>query len=299
MLVAVLGPTASAKSEVALAVAERIGARLLSVDSMQVYRGMDIGTAKPTLDERRRIPHGMIDLVCPEHEFTVAEFQRVARAFIDDLPARPVVIAGGSGLHFRAVVDPLTFAPSDPVLRGELESQPTEALVAELVGADPDAGAHVDLANRRRVVRAVEVWRLTGRTPTRRATGAEASDVAAYRPKLAFRAVAFDPGEQIRERIERRVAAMRAAGLLEEVASLAGRLGRTSGQAVGYKELLPVVSGEVPADVGFAAVADATMRLARRQRTFFRRDPRISWLEWSDDPAVRLERCLTGLELPR
>ncbi|MGB8361250.1 MAG: isopentenyl transferase family protein, partial [Acidimicrobiia bacterium] len=148
-----VGPTASGKTSLAIEVALRLGAEVISVDSMQVYRGMDIGTAKPTIIERRGVTHHMIDVVEPEDEFSVAEFRRLARRVMVEAD-RPLIVAGGSGLHFRAVVDPMSFAPTDPELRAELEATPLDGLVDELRAVDEESGTRVDLANKRRVVRA-------------------------------------------------------------------------------------------------------------------------------------------------
>lgn len=274
-----LGPTAAGKSEIALRLAEEIGAPILSVDSMQVYRHMDIGTAKPSRQERARVPHHMVDLVEPEETYSVARFQREARAIMEGLPA--VVIAGGSGLHFRAVVDPMTFPPEDPELRRELESLVDPA--AELRAIDPALPPTFDLANRRRVIRALEIFQLTGRTPSARMASAEAQALTAHRSLLPFTAVGLDPGALLPARIERRLARMRDDGLLAEVASLRGRMGRTAREAVGYRELMDVVLGATDEDEGWVRSLRATADLARKQRTFFRRDPRIRWIEWSPD----------------
>jgi tRNA dimethylallyltransferase len=296
-VIAILGPTASGKSAVALAVAEGIRGMVLSVDSMQVYRGMDIGTAKPTRAEQARIPHAMIDLAEPEDEYTAAEFQREGRRVLAE-SGGPAVVVGGSGLHFRALVDPLEFAPHDRSVRAAVDLLGPVAARAELLAADPAAGRHLDLANPRRVGRAVEILRITGLTPSARAGGAGRRAVEEYRPLLAFRAFGLDPGERLPGRVADRLAGMREAGLLEEVRSLASRLGRTAAQAVGYRQLLPVATGHLAAETGFAAAERATLALARRQRTFFRRDPRIAWLDWSADPFELAERILAGREVP-
>jgi tRNA dimethylallyltransferase len=264
----------------ALRLAEDVEAEILSVDSMQVYRGMDIGTAKPDRRTRARVPHHMIDLVEPEEEFTAAEFQRRARTFL----RRRVILVGGSGLHFRAVVDPLTFAPSDFEMREKLDRRPLLENIAELRRIDPDADRHVDTTNPRRVVRALEIYHLTGRTPSQRAASEEAQAVRSYRSLFDFTAVGLDPGPRLADRVAGRFAGMLAAGLLDEVRALAPRLGRTASQAVGYKQLLPVVQGEEQEDTGVAEAVKATLRLAKHQRTYFHRDPRISWVPWSEDP---------------
>ncbi len=297
MIGAILGPTASGKSEIGLALAVQHGGSIVSVDSMQVYRGMDIGTAKPTPEERVDVPHYMVDLVEPEDEFTVADFQAAGRCVLHgNVAAGPFWIVGGSGLHFRALVDPMDFPPTDPEVRAGLSGLEHAELTAKLVGVDPDAASHVDLANPRRVVRALEIHELTGDTPSTRATRPEAAALREYRAMVEVRAVGFDPGEALPSRVEERCDRMLAAGLLEEVAVLAGRLGPTARQAVGYKELLPVVAGEIDVDEGRARVVAATLALAKRQRTFFRRDPRIRWLPWSDDPGSRVEQATEVFE---
>jgi tRNA dimethylallyltransferase len=259
-------------------VAQRLGADILSVDSMQVYRGMDIGTAKPSGDDRAGVAHHMLDLVEPEDEFSVAEFQRVARRVLET-SEQPVVIAGGSGLHFRAVVDPLEFPPHDQDLRAELELSVPDDLRAELIDADPAAGDLVDLDNPRRVIRAVEILRLVGATPTQRAGTSAAVAVRNYQARHPVVAVGIDPLDRLALRIEVRLDSMLDRGLLEEVTALGGRLGRTAAQAVGYKELIPVVEGRQTVGAARSAALAATLGLARRQRTFFRRDPRIVWLD--------------------
>ena len=287
-----LGPTASGKSQVALELAESVGAEIVSVDSMQVYRGMDIGTAKPTPADRGRVTHHMIDVADPSQAFTVAEFQQAGRTHLAVAEEGvPVVVVGGSGLHFRSLVDPLEFPPSEPEVRAEVEALPAQDAVVELLDADPGAASHVDLANPRRVARALEVLRITGVTPSERAAGSAATDVRAYRPRIPFVAVGLDPGDGLPGRATARFDAMLESGLLDEVAGLAGRLGSTASQAVGYRQLAAVVEGTRPLDEGRRRGIDATTALAGRQRTFFRRDPRIRWVEWDDDPAVRLARA--------
>jgi tRNA dimethylallyltransferase len=276
-------------------VAEEIGGEVISVDSMQVYRGMDIGTAKPTLLERRGIPHHLIDIVEPEQVFTVAEFRRQGRTVMSEAEV-PMVIAGGSGLHFRALVDPMSFAPGEPEVRRRLEALDDEALIAELLGADPAAGDHVDMANRRRVIRAVEVLRLTGETPSGRAATAEAEKLRRYEAEVPFRAVGLDPGDELEQRVESRLQEMRSGGLVEEVRRLSDRLGPTARAAVGYREILSHLEGELDLDEAFELAARNTMQLARRQRTWFQRDPRIRWIPWVSDPSELTERALEVLE---
>ena len=293
-MLAILGPTASGKTEVAIRVAERLGAEILSVDSMQVYRDMDIGTAKPDVIEQRGIRHHMIDVVDPESDFSVAEFRRQARLVIASADS-PIIITGGSGLHFRALVDPMSFAPTDTDLRSELEGVHLSDLVAELIAADTAAGSEVDLANRRRVVRAVEILRLSGETPSGRATTMEAEKLRDYRPEIDFTAIGLDAEDATETRVERRLAQMKEDGLTDEVRGLLDRMGRTARGAVGYRELADHLEGNTSEDDAYRLSAGNTKKLARRQRTWFRRDPRIRWIPWVESVDERTERALEAL----
>ena len=251
---------------------------------MQVYRGMDIGTAKPTAAEQERVPHAMVDVTEPDVDYTVSMFQSEARAVLTASDA-PVLIVGGSGLHLRAVIDPMDFLPTDPSVRAELEAGNPAAFVEELVAADPSAGRHVDLDNPRRVIRAVEVLRLTGRTPSEIASDPRRARVARYESEFSCRIVGVDrPG--LDDAIDRRLEDMVERGLLDEVERLLPRLGRTAAQAVGYKELIPVVRGERSLEDGIADAKAATRRLARRQRAWVRRDPRTEWFDSLRDDVV-------------
>lgn len=254
---------------------------------------MDIGTAKPSLADQARVEHHLIDLVDVEEEFSVAEYQSQARDLLVLFPE--VFLVGGSGLHFRSIVDPLDFPPTDRSLRSELENlaDPVEVLV----GADPDAGSVVDLANPRRVVRALEILELTGQTPIERSRQAGRAAVMTYEPFLDFRAIAIDPGEGLNERVDQRVASMREAGFWEEVDRLRHRLGRTAGGAVGYRQLAAAQRGDLSPEEGWDQTRSATAQLARRQRTFFRRDPRIDWRPWKDDLGQRIDDASRALHL--
>ena len=286
-----LGPTASGKSEVGLRLARDIGAEIISVDSMQVYRGMDIGTAKPTEADRALVAHHLVDVVDPDVDYTVAEFQRQGRAVLDAAAGRsqPAVIVGGSGLHFRALVDPLEFPPSDPAVRATVDEMPPAVARAALLAADPDAAASVDLDNPRRVQRALEIIHLGGDTPSLRAASESAAAVRHYQSRYPLIAIGLDSGPELATRVRARFGRMLDDGLLDEVAAL-GRLGRNAGQAVGYKELAPVIAGEATIEEATEEAIEATMRLAKRQRTFFRRDPRIRWIEWDPDADTFYER---------
>ncbi|MDH3471324.1 MAG: tRNA (adenosine(37)-N6)-dimethylallyltransferase MiaA [Acidimicrobiia bacterium] len=294
---AIVGPTASAKSESAMHVALATGAEIVSVDSMQVYRGMDIGTAKPTPEDREAVPHHLVDIADAAVEFSVAEFQSAGREVLADLAQRdvPALIAGGSGLHFRALVDPMDFPSTDPAVRAELENlEPAEAR-QRLESVDPAVAEVVDMDNPRRVVRALEVYEVTGETPSMRAATPRAEAVRSYRPIGPIRVIGLDPGEALRGRVESRCQAMVEAGLVDEVAALKARLGLTARQAVGYREMLGVLEGESTPEAAMASMVQATLAVAKNQRTFFRKDPRVQWLPWSDDGATRSESVAKAL----
>jgi tRNA dimethylallyltransferase len=287
-----LGPTASGKTEVAIRLAEELDAEIVSVDSMQVYRGMDIGTAKPTMLERRGITHHLIDVAEPEDDFSAAEFRRLGRRVLSESRVPVLIITGGSGLHFRSLVDPMSFAPTDRELRAELEGREEGGLVEELLTVDPAARSYVDLANSRRVIRAVEIYQLTGETPSKRAGTALAEDVRRYVPEVGFEAVGIDPDGALETRVDLRLARMREGGLIDEVRRLAPRLGRTARGAVGYREIISALDDEMPMDEAFARASTNTKKLARKQRTWFQRDPRIRWIPWIEDLDQRTRRVL-------
>ena len=295
-VLALVGPTAAGKTEVALEVAERLGAEVVSADAMLVYRGMDIGTAKPTPGERARVPHHLVDLVDPGEEFSVARFQPLARAAITEVLGRQRVplLVGGSGLYFHAVVDEFVFPPTDPAVRARLEAEAAEVGLAELyqrlATADPPAAARIQPGNLRRTVRALEVMELTGR-PFSSFRAAMDAPVSRYRLTV----LGLDPGtELLRARVAERVSAMAAAGLVDEVRRLAERpLSRTARQALGYKELLDAMEQSTPVAEALEAVVRRTRAYARRQLAWFRRDPRVRWSTLPPGP----ERAALALEL--
>ncbi|MGH2731206.1 MAG: tRNA (adenosine(37)-N6)-dimethylallyltransferase MiaA [Actinomycetota bacterium] len=273
---AIVGPTAVGKSEVAVEVAERVGAEIVSVDSMQIYRGMDAGTAKPGSELRARVRHYLLDVVEPDHWVTVAEFQLLAREAIQEIAARgrlPLLV-GGSGLYFRAVVDDLEFPPRAPEIRHALEAKAEEvgarALHARLAELDPAAAARIEPGNLRRTVRALEVIELTGR-PFSDNDSWERYD-SVY--ELAVAGLTR-PREDLWARIEERVDRMLAAGLLEEARALDDRgLGPTARQALGYRQVLDESADDVR-----EGIIRATKRFARRQESWFKADPRITWYD--------------------
>ena len=269
--------------------AKRTGAEIVSVDSMQVYRGMDVGTAQPTVLERREVRHHMIDVVEPEVDYSVSEFSDAGRRILDGAKIS-LIIAGGSGLHFRSLVDPMSFAPTDPEVRSRLDDVPLDTLRTELESIDATAATHVDVHNKRRVVRALEVYHLGGGTPSERAETGEAQRLRRYDADYEFRAFGLDPGEMTEKLISERLQRMVQGGLVEEVRGLASRLGRTARAAVGYREILDALSGNWSMERAFEEIARNTRKLARRQRTWFQRDPRVQWIPWSQDPNQMCDR---------
>ena len=279
-MLAVVGPTAAGKTELALALAGRLGAEVVSADAMLVYRGMDIGTAKPTPAERARVRHHLVDLVDPGEEFSVARFQPLARAAIAAVldRGRLPLLVGGSGLYFHSVVDDFVFPPTARAVRARLETEAAEvglpAMYHRLEVADPPAAARIQPGNLRRTVRALEVIELTGR-PFSSFRAAMDDPVSRYRLTV----LGLDPGaEALRARVAARVAAMARAGLVDEVRRLADRpLSRTARQALGYKELLDAMEQGTPVPDALDAVVRRTRAYARRQLAWFRRDPRVRW----------------------
>lgn len=288
-----MGPTASGKSAVAVAVAERHGdIDLVSIDAMQVYRGMDIGTATPTADDRRRVRHHLIDLIDPTEEFTVAEFQQHYEATQAAIAAsgRRAVLVGGTGLYHRVVIDRLTLPGEWPALRHRLEldagpgGRSTPTLHQLLARIDPPAAARMEPTNTRRVVRALEVCLGSGRPFSSYGPGLDAypeSEVT----QIGLR---WDR-EMLATRIERRVHAMLAAGWLNEVAALAETpLSRTASQALGYRELLDHLAGRCSLDAAVEATVLRTRQFAVRQLRWFRRDPRVRWVDVEHDPVAEV-----------
>jgi tRNA dimethylallyltransferase len=287
---AIVGPTAVGKSETAVQVAENLGAEIVSIDSMQIYVGLDAGTDKPSPPLRARVPHHLVDLVRPDHDLTVAEFQSMARAAIDTVGARgklPLLV-GGSGLYFRAVVDDLSFPPRTLEAREALESEAERVGAAglhrRLVSLDPAAAERIEPANLRRTVRALEVIQATGR----RFSENDAWDRYESVYQLAVAGLERARAE-LYERISARVDRMLDQGLVEEARELDLRgLGRTARQALGYRQVLEAPVGATTEDLR-GAIVRATKRFARRQESWFKADSRITWFQASDpDVAARV-----------
>ncbi|MER0483085.1 tRNA (adenosine(37)-N6)-dimethylallyltransferase MiaA [Streptomyces sp. Edi2] len=300
-VIAVVGPTAAGKSDLGVALAQHVGGEVINADSMQLYRGMDIGTAKLTPEEQQGVPHRLLDIWDVTCAASVAEYQRLARAEIDQLLAegRTPVLVGGSGLYVRGAIDALDFPGTDPEVRARLEAELAELgsgpLHARLAAADPGAGRAILASNGRRIVRALEVIEITGRPFTANLPGHEAVydtlqiGVDVERPELD-------------ERIARRVDRMWEAGLVDEVRRLEGqglRAGRTASRALGYQQVLAQLAGECTEQEARDETVRATKRFARRQDSWFRRDPRVHWLSGAAEHRAELPgQALALLERP-
>lgn len=286
-VVAVVGATAAGKSGLSLDLAERLHGEVVNTDAMQVYRGMDIGTAKLPVGERRGIPHHLLDVLDVRESASVAQFQALAREVVEDCLARGVtpVLVGGSALYTRAVLDRFDFPGTDPAIRARFDSELAEVgaagLHARLKELDPDAAEKILPGNTRRVVRALEVVTLTGRPFT-----ASLPERAYVYPQTVQVGVRI-PRPVLDERIETRVHRMWQAGLVEEVRRLAGtglREGRTANRALGYQQVLAFLDGELSEQEALERTVSGTRRFARRQGAWFDKDPRVTWVDW-DDPA--------------
>jgi len=285
-IIAIVGPTATGKTATGVLVAQALDGEIISADSMAVYRGMDIGTAKPTPEERAAVRFHLIDVADPGEPFHVARFKELAEAALSDIRARgrrPLVV-GGTGLYVRALLEDfgLTETAADPVLRAALETEANAhgvpALHARLAGVDPVAAARIHPNDRVRIVRALEVYERTG-VPI---SAQQAQDAARRRRRSARKFALTAPREELYRRIDARVEAMIAAGLLEEVKRLLAR-GYTSAQAplrsLGYKEMVAYLQGEGDLPTAIQTIKQNTRRFAKRQLTWFRADPELVWVD--------------------
>jgi len=298
--VALVGVTASGKSAAALAFARRRGdCEIVSVDSMCVYRGMDIGTSKPDAAARAAVPHHLIDVVDPDQEFTVTQFQRAAREALSGIAARGhhAVLVGGTGLYLRAVVDDLAIPGRYPDVAAALEAELDDGravpadLHARLAALDPVGAGRMEPTNRRRVVRALEVTLGSGRPFSAFGPGLEAYPANGTALVGLARAA-----EETDRRIAARFAAMVERGLVEEVRALAARpagLSRTARQALGYREILAHIERGAPLDECLAEAVVRTRQFARRQASWFRRDPRIRWAVDADAAQELLDQAVS------
>ncbi|WP_061960392.1 tRNA (adenosine(37)-N6)-dimethylallyltransferase MiaA [Demequina flava] len=286
-VIAIVGATATGKSDVSLAVAEALNGEIVNADSMQFYRGMDIGTAKLPLAQRRGIAHHQLDVLDVDQDASVAAFQRDARADIDAIHARGkrAVVVGGSGLYHRALLDHFSFPPTDPEVRARLEARAElegpGILHSELVAADPVAAERIDARNAKRIVRALEVIELTGQPFS--------STLPTHQYAMPAVQIGLEMGYDVLDpRIEARVAGMWADGLVDEVQRLvdAGlRTATTAQRAVGYAETLRYLDSELSSSETQDLIAQHTRRLARRQRRWFGPDPRVTWVDGPVDAA--------------
>ena len=295
-IVAVVGATAAGKTGLSLDLAERLGGEIVNTDAMAVYRGMDIGTAKPPAAERRGVPHHLLDLLEVSQPLTVAEFQGWARAAIAEVRGRgrTPVLVGGSALYTRAVLDRFEFPGTEPEVRRGLEDELAAVGPAELhrrlAEADPEAAARILPDNGRRIVRALEVVTITGRPFSASLPEHAYADPRSVQIGVDIDRATLDP------RIEQRVREMFDAGLVEEVRRLldAGLAdGRTARTAIGYREVTAYLAGETTLDEAIEATTTATRRFSRRQDGWFRKDPRVVWVPW--DARDRVERAVAAV----
>lgn len=278
---ALVGPTASGKTEASILLAGRLDAEVVLVDAMTVYRGMDVGTAKPSAEERDGVRHHLVDVADPSELFSVARFQALAREALAGIRdrGRAALLVGGSGLYYRAVVDDLEFPGTDPAVRGTLLAEAAaigpHALHRRLADLDPRAAAGMDPSNARRAVRALEVAALTGRP-----FSSFARDWDRY-PGDRVRAAGISmPPDVLRARIEARVRRQLEEGLVDEVAGFLDRgFALTASQAIGYHEVAEHLAGRWSLEEAAGRIVRRTRALARRQMAWFRRDPRIRWFE--------------------
>jgi tRNA dimethylallyltransferase len=294
-VIAVVGATATGKSGLAIELARALGGEVVNADSMQLYQGMDIGTAKEPEAAWRGVPHHLLDIWPVTQPANVADYQKLAGAAIDEIAARGRVpiLAGGSGLYVRAALDDLEFPGTDPVIRARLERELTDlgapALHARLARLDPAGAAAILPSNGRRIVRALEVIELSGRPFT--------ATMPAYKQnRPAVQLGLTLPRPELDRRIAARVDRMWQAGLAAEVAGLAARglrEGRTASRALGYQQVLRYLNGEWTLEQARLETIKATKRFARRQESWFRRDPRVGWLDASQPAEALLAAALT------
>jgi len=298
----ILGPTASGKSSVAMALATSdagrdLGIELLSIDAMQVYRGMDIGTAKPTVSEQALVRHHLIDLVDATQAFTVAQFQIAYQCAVDDITSRGgrALLVGGTGLYVRAVVDGLTLPGQWPEVRARLDDEliaiGPEALHQRLCQLDPTAGSKMEPSNSRRIIRALEVCEGSGRPFSSFGPGVDTYPASEVQ-QVALRW----PRDVLARRIEERVRVMIERGLQAEVENLLTQgLSPTALQALGYKEMVEHIEGRMSLEEVIATIVVKTRQFAVRQERWFRRDPRINWFDIESDPVTEVAPQLIGL----
>lgn len=298
-LIAVVGPTASGKTRLAIDIAKAVGGEIVSADSMQIYKYMDIGSAKPTAEEQSEVEHHLIDFLEPDAEFSVADYTEAAHGVIADIAARGKmpVMCGGTGLYINSVINDITFGETetDYEMRAELQKYAdengNEALVKMLAEFDPVSAKRLHPNNVRRVIRAIEFYKLTGQTISEHQDLTKQAD-GRYSPTMFC--IAWDR-EELYGRINKRVDIMLKDGLVDEVQRLAD-MGYTkalnSMKAIGYKELIDYFNGECTYEEAVELIKQSSRRYAKRQLTWFRRDERIHWLDAKDNPFERAMEIL-------
>ncbi len=291
-LICIVGPTAVGKTEIAIQLAQHLDAEIVSLDSRQIFRGMDIGTAKPTPEQQRAVPHHLIDCVDVDQTFSVAEYQRLADTAIAEIRGREkrAMAVGGAGLYFRGIIDGLFDGPgADAEIRAKLQREVDEhgnvALHERLRRCDPETANRVHPNNLVRVIRALEIYELTGKP-----ISALQQQWKMNEPRYPFRAFGLNmPRETLYQRIEERVDRMVEAGLIEEVKGLLDQgcpRNCVAMQSFGYKELIDYLDRNRTLDEAIALLKQNTRRFAKRQLTWFRNDPRIEWLDTSQFSSI-------------
>ena len=294
--VLIAGPTATGKSEIALRLAEQLGGEIISADSMQVYRGLDLGTAKPAPADRARVPHHLVDILDLTEAFDAAQFARLAHCAVAEIQSRGrvPVLCGGTGLYFRAFLEGVGEAPpADPRLRAELVAAPPEQLLAELRERDPAAYEMVDRKNPRRVIRAIEVIRLTGKPFSEQRAAWNTPHVSRFTPH--YFCFTRQP-DDLHVRINARVDTMFQRGLVEETRELLKHglaENQTAMQAIGYRQVVEHLNGERSLKETIELVKNRTRQYAKRQLTWFRRQKNLEWIEL--EPDASLENCARNI----
>ena len=280
-LICIAGPTASGKTALSIALAKELGAEIVSCDSMQVYKYMDIGTAKPSLEERSGIVHHMLDVAEPEEDFSVSRYCAMADPIVEDILSRgkTAIIVGGTGLYMDSLIKGNDFAPFPSTgVRERLEAQPIEEVMAQLQTIDPEAAARLHLSDRKRIIRAMEVYLETGETITEHNRRTQAI-APKYSP--VWFALEDEDRKSLYDRIDSRVDVMLQMGLIEEIHGLLERgipKKSTAMQAIGYKEFVAALDGQCSIEEAAAQVKQSSRRYAKRQLTWFRRNKSIHWL---------------------